>query len=95
MKILNNMISNLNKTIQDTAPWKKEGEDKFLLLTNLLLSLNSIMILMFPVIPDKINELRGYLGLGNIENDILDTIELHINTLAFSNTNIKVFSKIV
>lgn len=94
MKILNSMIMNLNKTIQDTSPWKKEGKDKFLLLTNLLLSLNDIMILMFPVIPNKINELRGYLGLGNIGNDILDTTELQIN-ICKNNTNIKVFSKIV
>ena len=95
MKILNNMIMNLNKTIQDTAPWKKEGEMKYMLLTTLLLSLNNIMILMFPVIPDKINELRGYLGLGNIGNNILDTTGLQIDTSAFSNTNIKVFSKII
>jgi hypothetical protein len=52
---------------------------------------------MFPVIPDKINELRGYLGLGNIGTDILDRYEIIINTFAFSksNTNIKVFSKIM
>jgi hypothetical protein len=50
---------------------------------------------MFPVIPDKINELRGYLGLKNVDNMILDTYEIIINTFVFSNTNIKVFSKIV
>jgi len=97
MKTLNCMIANLNKTIQETTPWKKEGNMKYTLLTTLLLSLNNIMILMFPVIPDKINELRGYLGLENINNMILNIYELQINTFPENKNNhmIKVFNKIV
>jgi methionyl-tRNA synthetase len=92
MKILNNMIMNLNKTIQDTAPWKKEGEMKYMLLTTLLLSLNSIMILMFPVIPDKINELRNYLGLENINNNSLQNAKLEIK---ITEGNIKAFKILI
>lgn len=88
IRTINDRLNYLNKWIQDSMPWKKEEEERIMLLTDMLIELDIILILMFPIIPDKINELRGYLGLNNIDKNVLYNYDLQINII---NNNIKVF----
>lgn len=88
MKLVQDKLAFLNKWISDDKPWEKEGEEKVVLLTNMLIKLHGILTLMYPIIPDKVNELRGYLGLENINKKTLFEYELNIK---IENTNIKVF----
>ena len=56
-----------NKELTDKKPWDKSVnlEDKIKLLIEQLINLNFIMILLGPIIPSKIKELKGYLGWDN------------------------------
>jgi methionyl-tRNA synthetase len=88
MKLVQEQLAFLNKWIQDDKPWEKEGEEKVVLLSRMLIKLQGILMLMYPIIPDKVDELRGYLGLEKISSkqNTDDTIQIKIE-----NTNIKVF----
>ena len=88
MKVDQDQLAFLNKWIQDDKPWEKEGEEKVVLLSRMLIKLQGILMLMYPIIPDKVDELRGYLGLEKISSkqNTDDTIQIKIE-----NTNIKVF----
>lgn len=91
MRNINDKLNYLNKWIQDSMPWKKDEDEKIILLTDMLIQLDLILILMFPIIPDKINELRGYLGLEQINKNVLNYYDLQIKIL---DNNIKVFNMI-
>jgi methionyl-tRNA synthetase len=58
------LCSHSNKEINDQKPWEKnvDFETKIKVIGNLLIELNQIMILLYPIITEKINELRGLLG---------------------------------
>jgi methionyl-tRNA synthetase len=64
-----------NKELTDFKPWNKliSLENKIQLLINQIVYLNFIMILLSPIIPNKIKELIGYLGW-----DDFDTLKLNI-----------------
>ena len=62
-----------NKELTDTKPWDKSVGmiEKINIIISQLVYLDNIMILLYPIIPNKITELRGYLGWNN-------SIELNI-----------------
>ena len=88
IEYINEKLSHCNKKITDDKPWEKEVIEKVIILTDLLIELDNIMILLYPVIPDKINELRKYLGLENVNNNILQNDKL---TIKITEKNIKAF----
>jgi methionyl-tRNA synthetase len=55
-----------NKYLNDKKPWKlslkDELNEKLEVYSNILFDLDSLFILLYPIIPDKINELKEYLG---------------------------------
>jgi len=85
---VNDKLALSNKKISDDKPWEKDTYDKINILIDIFIQLNEIMILLYPIIPDKINELRGYLGLSIIDNTILVSETQQIN---IQNSNIKAF----
>ena len=82
IEYINEKLSYSNKKITDDKPWEKELGEKVIILTDLLIELDNIMILLYPVIPDKIYELRNYLGLENIHSKL---------EIKITETNIKAF----
>jgi methionyl-tRNA synthetase len=92
IEYINEKLSYSNKRITDDKPWEKEVDEKVIILTDLLIELDNIMILLYPVIPDKINELRNYLGLENINNNSLQNAKLEIK---ITEVNIKAFKILV
>ena len=83
MNTIKNKLHEINKNLTSEEPWKKPINEKINILTKYVININEIMILLYPVIPDKINELRNYLGLSNIK-----TNKIKIN---IENNNIKAF----
>lgn len=53
-----------NKELTDKKPWEKsvQVETKVELIAKLLVELKQIMLLHYPIIPEKITQLAGYLG---------------------------------
>jgi methionyl-tRNA synthetase len=53
-----------NKELTDKKPWEKTVElnNKVQIIGDLFVELNQLMILLYPIIPDKITELRGLIG---------------------------------
>jgi len=92
IEYINEKLSYSNKRITDDKPWEKEIGEKVIILTDLLIELDNTMILLYPVIPDKINELRNYLGLENINNNSLQNAKLEIK---ITEVNIKAFKILV
>jgi methionyl-tRNA synthetase len=88
IEYINEKLSYSNKRITDDKPWEKEVGEKVIILTDLLIELDNIMILLYPVIPDKINELRNYLGLENVNYNSLQNAKLEIK---ITEGNIKAF----
>jgi methionyl-tRNA synthetase len=88
---VNSKIKYLNKKITDDKPWEKLLIEKVNILTELLIDLDSIMILLYPIIPDKINELRNLFGLIPVSNTWFDDYKLNIKV---ENKQIKVFTVI-
>ena len=75
-----NLCGYANKELTDKKPWDKsfDPETKIILLCNLLVILNQIMILLYPIIPNKINELKSYLGWAHNNynvNIIIDKVK--------------------
>ncbi len=64
-----------NKELTDNKPWDKSvsQEDKIHMMIIQMFYLDFIMILLYPIIPNKIQELRGYLGWNKT-----NTLELDI-----------------
>ncbi len=83
-----NKLHEINKNLTSDEPWKKPLDEKINILSKYIINIDEIMILLYPVIPDKINELRNYLGLNNIESNILENNKIKIN---IENNNIKAF----
>jgi methionyl-tRNA synthetase len=92
IEYINEKLSYSNKRITDDKPWEKEVGEKVIIITDLLIELDNIMILLYPVIPDKINELRNYLGLENINYNSLQNANLEIK---ITEGNIKAFKILV
>ena len=88
---VNCKIKYLNKLITDTKPWEKSLDEKVNILTELLIGLDSVMILLYPTIPDKIDELRNLFGLTPISNAIFTNYNLNIKV---EDKQIKVFTMI-
>ena len=92
IEYINEKLSYSNKRITDDKPWEKEVGEKVIILTDLLIELDYILILLYPVIPDKINELRKYLGLENVNNNSLQNDKLEIK---ITEGNIKAFKILI
>jgi len=92
IEYINEKLSYSNKRITDDKPWERVLNEKVIILTDLLIELDNIMILLYPVIPDKINELRNYLGLENINYNSLQNAKLEIK---ITEGNIKAFKILV
>jgi len=88
---VNCKIKYLNKLITDTKPWEKSLEEKVTILTELIIGLDTAMILLYPIIPDKIDELRNLFGLIPISNIMFENYSLSIKV---ENKQIKVFTMI-
>ena len=59
LRILNNLITELNKTLSNKKPWSIPDEcEQIDVMGHLLLDYNICMCLMFAIIPSKIIELR-------------------------------------
>lgn len=60
---LNNLISKQNKNLTENKPWTIEDiNEKTILIGNILIDFHSILCLIFPIIPAKVNELANYWG---------------------------------
>lgn len=92
IEYINEKLSYSNKRITDDKPWEKEVGEKVIILTDLLIELDNIMIFLYPVIPDKINELRNYLGLENVNYNSLQNAKLEIK---ITEGNIKAFKILI
>ena len=86
-----NKIKYLNKMITETKPWEKSLDEKVNILSELVIGLDSTMILLYPIIPDKINELRNLFGLTPISSTIFTNYDLNIKVI---DKQIKVFNMI-
>ncbi len=68
--LMSSKCAHANKELTDKKPWEKSvnTETRVKLIATLLIELKQIMLLHYPIIPDKINQLAGYLGWSaNIE----------------------------
>ena len=64
--LLYTIITQANKTLTDKKPWAIDSiEDQVEILGAIMLDYNIVMCLMYPIIPDKVLELAGYLGWGD------------------------------
>ncbi len=59
---VNLLISKLNKDLTDLQPWKLGLEEKVNILSNLLIYLKIIFVMLYPVIPNKIEEFSNWIG---------------------------------
>ena len=68
--LIQTLCTNTNKELTDKKPWDKTTnlENKIQIIGSLLVEMNKIMILLNPIIPNKINQLRNWLGWENIYN---------------------------
>ena len=68
--LIQTLCTNTNKELTDKKPWDKtiNLENKIQIIGYLLVEMNKIMILLDPIIPNKINQLRNWLGWKNIYN---------------------------
>ncbi len=61
MRILNNLITELNKTLSQKKPWSIPDEcEQIDIMGNLLLDYNICMCMMLAIIPSKVIELSEY-----------------------------------
>jgi methionyl-tRNA synthetase len=88
---INLKIKFLNKLISDTKPWEKNDDEKVNILTELIIGLDASMLLLYPIIPEKISQLRNLFGLCSISNKIFTNYNLHIDV---EDKQIKVFTPI-
>lgn len=82
----------LNKFITDKKPWEKTldtSNELVDIMGNLILSLDWLMILFYPIIPDKIDYLRDIFGFMKISNKIIET---YVPTFNLKNVQLKAFS---
>jgi methionyl-tRNA synthetase len=68
--LIQTLCNNTNKELTDKKPWLStiNLENKIQIIGSLLVEMNKIMILLNPIIPNKINQLRKWLGWENIYN---------------------------
>jgi methionyl-tRNA synthetase len=68
--LIQTLCTNTNKELTDKKPWVSTTnlENKIQIIGFLLIEMNKIMILLNPIIPNKINQLRKWLGWENIYN---------------------------
>jgi len=61
-----------NKELTDSKPWDKSvsPENKIRLLIDQIIYLDFIMILLKPIIPNKIKELKNFLGWNDLDNSL-------------------------
>lgn len=88
VKIVLDKLGFINKWIQDDKPWEKVDNEKVELLTNMYIDLYQILLLIYPIIPNKIDELREYIGLEKINNKTIDNTDIFIN---INKSSIKAF----
>ncbi len=62
---VNFLIAKSNKDLTDLQPWKLNLEDKVTVLSNLLINLKIIFVMMYPIIPNKIQEFSYWIGWEN------------------------------
>ncbi len=62
---INLLITKSNKDLTDLQPWKLELNDKVAVLTNLMINLKIIFVMMYPIIPNKIEEFSQWIGWEN------------------------------
>jgi methionyl-tRNA synthetase len=72
-----------NKELTDKKPWDKSMtlENKVIILGQIIIKLKEIMMLLYPIIPNKINNLRNYLGWNsnfNILNISVDKVKAFV-----------------
>ncbi len=72
-----------NKELTDNKPWDKSvsQEDKIHLMVKQMFYLDFIMILLYPIIPNKIQELKGYLGWDKPGNDIILELDIKVEKI--------------
>jgi len=68
--LIQTFCTNTNKELTDKKPWLStvDLENKVKIIGSLLVEMNKIMILLNPIIPNKINQLRNWLGWKDIYN---------------------------
>ena len=64
-KLFLTMCASANKELTDKKPWEKsiEIETRICIIANLVIQLKQIMDLLYPIISNKIDELRKWFGL--------------------------------
>lgn len=78
VEVIGVKIRCLNTLITDEQPWNKLLEEKVNILTQLIIGIDAVMILLYAIIPEKINELRNLFGLTPISNTIFLNYKLNI-----------------
>lgn len=59
---VNLLIAKSNKDLTDLQPWKLELDEKITVLANLMINLKIIFVLLYPIIPNKIDEFSQWIG---------------------------------
>ncbi len=59
---INLLIAKSNKDLTDLQPWKLGLEEKVVVLTNLMINLKIIFVMLYPIIPNKIDEFNSWIG---------------------------------
>lgn len=86
---INEKLKYFNKLITDTKPWNANLEEKVNIMTELIIGLDSITILLYPIIPIKINEVRLLFNFIPITNTMFTNYHLKIKV---EDKQIKVFT---
>jgi methionyl-tRNA synthetase len=73
------ILKNSNQILTQRKPWTINGPERFDIMFNSLIELYLVHILLYPIIPDKINELCGYIGWETINKNSIDNTNLKIN----------------